>query len=41
MPPNTDHIEATSDIFIQLCLPDSTIGARSASVGIGKKKLIQ
>ena len=37
IPPNTDQIVAVIEILIQLCLPDTTIGAKSASVGIGKK----
>ncbi len=33
----TDQYDAMNVILIQLCLRDRIIGARSASVGIGKK----
>ena len=34
--PNTDQIVAVIEILIQLCLPDMTIGANSASVELKK-----
>ena len=37
MPPSTDQIVAVIEILTQLCFPEITIGAKSASVGIGKK----